>query len=214
MRSFKTFFTEEQLARYQRGVRGYSYRGRLCNKSPIDIALYIRLIDEVKPETLFEIGSYHGGSAHLFRDIGRMLDNYFPVYSIDRKSPDATINGVTFLHGDVMNLEVTFLLNDLFALRRPWLVVEDSAHTCEACLAALKFFGQHLRSGEWLVMEDGVLEDLGMSERYGGGPNKAIAEFMETHPGIFAVQPSYCDAFGPNATYSPNGWLKRTSKAW
>ena len=192
----------------------YRYRGRACHKSPIDIALYIRLIDEISPKSLIEIGSFSGGSAQLFRDIGRMLEKDFRVVSIDRNKVLDEIDGVTFLAGDVMNLAETFSQSKLHDLPRPWFVVEDSAHTASACLAALKFFAEQMHADEWLVMEDGVLEDLGMATKYRGGPNKAIADFMETHPGIFDVQVKYCDAFGRNATYNPNGYLKRTAEAF
>ena len=63
-----------------------------------------------------------------------------------------------------------------------------------------------------LAMEDGVLDELGLKERYGGGPNQAIAEFFESHPGLFEIGTEYCDMFGPNATYNPNGYLKRTAR--
>lgn len=210
-RNFKTFFTAEQLTLYQRGVMEYSYRGRSCHKSPIDIALYIRLLDQEKPKSLIEIGSFRGGSAHLFRDIGRMLEINLEVISIDRNRVSDQIDGVRFLDGDVNDLAAAFREHQLFALPRPWLVIEDSAHTSAACLATLLWFAEHLMPGEWLVMEDGVLTDLGRSRKYNGGPNQAIADFMQEHPGIFEIRIEYCDAYGKNATYNPNGYLSRTT---
>jgi cephalosporin hydroxylase len=88
-------------------------------------------------------------------------------------------------------------------------VVEDSAHTLEACTAALDFFGRHLLPGEYLVIEDGVLDDLGVTARYGGGPNAAIAEYLAAKPSVFEIAAGYCDMFGHNATYNPNGYLKK-----
>lgn len=211
MRSFRTFFAADQLAAYQNGVMTYRYRGVPCLKSPLDMAIYLRLIDENKPATLIEVGSKAGGSALLFRDIGRMLELPLQVISIDLQPPDVHFDGVRFLQGDVQALAPVFQSNALYELPRPWLVIEDSAHTAQGCRAALEFFASNLREGEWLVMEDGVLTDLGMSDRYAGGPNAAIAQFFGQHLGVFEIGAQYCDMFGVNATYNPNGYLRRTA---
>lgn len=190
----------------------YTYKGVGCNKSPIDLAIYLRLLADVRPRTLVEIGSKSGGSALLFRDFGKMLlDLPLEIVSIDLHRPAQTFEGVTFLQGDVCNLAATFDANGLESLPRPWLVVEDSAHTAQACAAALDFFAQRLQPGEWLVMEDGVLDDLGLSPQYQGGPNAAITRFFATYPGVFEIGTKYCDMFGTQATYNPNGYLMRTN---
>jgi cephalosporin hydroxylase len=210
-RSFKSFFTEQQIGAYHLGTMRYRYRDRLCAKSPIDLAIYLRLFQDVRPRTLIEVGTKAGGSALLFRDYGRMLELSMDVVSIDLKPPEVTYDGIEFLEGDVNQLQSVFDRHALFDRPRPWLVVEDSAHTYEGCMAALRFFAEHLLPGEWLAMEDGVLAELGLSEKYSGGPNKAIAEFFAAHPQVFDLGFEYCDMFGPNATFNPNGYLKRTS---
>jgi cephalosporin hydroxylase len=78
-------------------------------------------------------------------------------------------------------------------------------------MAALRFFAERLMPGEWMAMEDGVLDELGMGEKYQGGPNRAIAEFFRDYPGVFEIGAQYCDMFGPNATFNPNGYLRRTT---
>lgn len=190
----------------------YTYKGVGCNKSPIDLAIYLRLLSDARPRTLIEIGSKAGGSALLFRDFGKMLlDLPLEIVSIDLYRPAQTFEGVTFLEGDVCNLAATFDANGLAALPRPWMVIEDSAHTAQACTAALEFFAERLLPGEWLVMEDGVLDDLGLSAHYQGGPNAAIAQFLNAHPGVFHIGTQYCDMFGTQATYNPNGYLQRAN---
>ena len=54
-----------------------------------------------------------------------------------------------------------------------------------------------------------MLDDLGMADAYNGGPNRAVAEFLESAPGTFRVMTEYCDMFGVNATYNPNAYLLR-----
>lgn len=209
VRDFSTFFHKDQLDAFQKGVMSYRYRDVLCQKNPIDIAIYMRLIADVRPATIIEIGSKAGGSALLFRDVARTFGIDCRVVSIDLIPPPVTFDGVAFLHGDVLSLEETFRRHDLHACPRPWLVIDDSAHTQEACMAVLTFFADALQDGEYLVIEDGALVDLGMAEKYEGGPNAAISSYFETHPSTFEIATEYCDMFGQNATYSPNGYLRK-----
>ena len=211
MRDFRTFFQADQLARYQQGVMGYHYRDVMCNKSPIDLALYMRLIYTQKPRTIIEIGSKFGGSAMLFRDLTRIYGFDTQVVSIDRAPPEdgPDFEGIRFVKGNVLYLHRTFAEHGLYDLPRPWLVSEDSAHTHTACLAVLEFFAQHLRSGEYLIMEDGILQDLGLADKFEGGPSRALGEYLPAHPDIYEIDEFYCDMFGKNATTNPNGYLRR-----
>lgn len=210
-RSFETAFTRPMLTDYQAGVMGYRYKGVRCLKSPIDIAIYMRLIWDLKPRTLIEIGSHSGGSALLFADLLSALDCAdTPVISIDRAIPaDVRDPRVRFLEGDVLKLEPLFAAEGLDALPHPWFVTEDSAHSHAGCMAALAHFDARMRPGDILAIEDGVLEDLGLGARYDGGPNRAIAEYLETHSGSFGIATELCDMFGTNATYNPNGYLRK-----
>jgi cephalosporin hydroxylase len=46
----------------------YRYRDITMQKHPVEIALYLRLIWEVKPRTIIEVGSLSGGSAVWMAD--------------------------------------------------------------------------------------------------------------------------------------------------
>jgi cephalosporin hydroxylase len=208
-RDFATFFTAAQLPAYQDGVMAYSYRGVPCFKSPIDIAIYLRLLWEARPGAIIEIGSKAGGSALLLRDFAANCGLRCEIVSIDIAPPEAAWDAIRFIRGDVHDLAPTFAAHGLYDCPRPWLVIDDSAHTHAACRAALDFFAPLMRTGEHLVIEDGVLADLGWSARYDGGPNRAITEFLAEHPDAFEIATAYCDMFGHNATYNPNGYLRR-----
>ena len=209
IREFSTFFKPGQLEAYHRGTMQYHYRGVRCLKSPLDLAIYLTLLWDAKPRTVFEIGSKAGGSALFFRDAMRSFELDGLVVSIDLSPPPFVSEQILFCQGDVHDLAATFQSNDLHSQPRPWLVVEDSAHTSAACRAALQFFAKHLQTGEHFVIEDGVLDELGWSDRYDGGPNRAIAQFLQEEPGVFEIT-GYCDMFGRNATFNPNGYLRRT----
>jgi cephalosporin hydroxylase len=212
MRSFKTLFDSTLLDSMQKGVLEYTYKGISCMKCPLDMAIYTKLIWDIKPGSLIEIGTHKGGSALWFADTLSAAGLDTKVISIDYYSiSDVKDPRIEFHKGDVNNLSQTLTEKKLASLPRPWLVVEDSAHTYQSCMSTLQFFNEVLRPNEVLVVEDGVLDDLGMSEQYEGGPNRAIAEFLADAKCRFEVMTSYCDLYGVNATYNPNGFLKKIS---
>ena len=211
IRSFKTPFSRPSLGAYHHGVMNYRYRDVMCNKSPIDIALYLHLIHAVAPGSLIELGTKQGGSALMFRDVVRTYGMGTRIVSIDRAVPDVDdrFEVIQFVQGDVMALEQTFAQSDLFSLPRPWILSEDSAHTFDACMAVLAFGARHLRRGEYLIMEDAVLEELDLADRFDGGPSRALKTFLADHPEVYEIDTTYCDMFGVNATTNPNGYLRR-----
>lgn len=210
MRSFKSAFCADFLPTYQAGTLKYRYRDVPCLKSPIDLAIYMSMLWRERPRTLIEIGSKHGGSALFFADMARIFELETNIVSIDLSPPDTVADDrIRFLQGDVMHLGDAFMAHSLFELPRPWTVIEDSAHTKDGCAAALTFFAENLLEGELLVMEDGILTELGMSDRYEGGPNRAIENFFLGQPDVFEIATEYADMFGINATYNPNGYLRR-----
>ncbi|MBE9640904.1 CmcI family methyltransferase [Salipiger mangrovisoli] len=210
MRSFTTAFTKPMLKGYQAGVMGYTYKGVRCLKSPIDIAIYLRLLWELKPRLILEVGSHSGGSALLFADLAEIMGLEARIISVDLNIPEGVRDDrITFLQGDVMDLGPVLDACRLDEIPHPWFVTEDSAHSHAGCLAALAEFSARMQPGDILAMEDGVLDDLGISERYDGGPNRALGEYLAAHPGVFEIAEDLCDMFGPNATYNPNGYLRK-----
>jgi cephalosporin hydroxylase len=194
----------------QQGALRYSYRGMPMLKNPFEIALYQMLFWQVKPRTVIEIGSYLGTSAVWFSDMMRATDISGRVISIDITPPQPRElrDTVEFLKGDATALGQVLTPDRLAGLERPLLVIEDSAHTLETTLAALEFFAPVLRSGEYIVVEDGVVSDLGKAHHFNGGPGLAISRFLQTHP-EFEIDREYCDRYGHNFTGNPNGYLRK-----
>lgn len=210
MRSFKSPFSPEFLRSYQDGVMQYHYRGIECLRSPMDMAIQFRAIWDLRPGTIIEIGSHHGGSALWMADL---IGNYgfdTAIYSIDIKVPDLKDDRITFIEGDVMNLGAAFDAHGLTDAPRPWFVLEDSAHTYPCCLAALEYLSTVMQKGDLLCMEDGIMDELGVSDNYQGGPNRAIREFFAANPDAFTLDEALCDTFGQNATYATNGYMWKT----
>ncbi len=201
------------LETIQHGTMNYSYKGVPTHKSPFDLALYQLLLWEQKPRTLIEIGSKWGGSALWFADV---LQNYgidYTIHSIDTQPlANREIPGVIFYQGDGRNLSETLSSKLLAAMPRPMMVIEDADHRPATTLAVLRFFDQWLRAGEYIVIEDSIIDDLFDGDRVAdleGGPRPAIADFLRARGLDYEVDTRLCDYFGPNLTWNVNGYLRR-----
>lgn len=209
VRGWRTGFPRAFLQHYHAGTTAYTYRGVSCLKNPVDLALYLRLLFELQPATLIEIGAHHGGSAMFFADQCTAMGLGTQIISIDAHDRRVARDPrVRFVEADARNLW-TSALADMEDLPRPWLVIEDSAHTPPVSYNVLDFFADRMLPGDVIVIEDGVLTDLGMADHYAGGPSEALKRFQAERPEVFEVMTDYADFFGPNVTYNPNGWLRR-----
>ena len=95
-------------------------------------------------------------------------------------------------------------------LPRPLLIVEDGPHIYEASLSALRFFDSYLDQGDYIVIEDGIVDELGLSE-YRSGPRRAIHQFLHEAGGRYEIDRHLCDYFGQNVTWNTDGYLRRVT---
>jgi cephalosporin hydroxylase len=66
-----------------------------------------------------------------------------------------------------------------------------------------------LKSGDDVVGEDGILSDLGVDSLHGGGPARAIADFLARGDRArYEIDGRYCDYSGRNVTWNVDGWLR------
>jgi cephalosporin hydroxylase len=213
-RSFDTALPGDVLTSVQAGVLRTSYRGVPFWKSPFDVVLYLQLLQQLRPRTVIEIGSKFGGSALWFADMISAAGDAPRIVSIDLKPPHGVKDDrIVFLAGNALNLGAVLTNEVLDQLPRPWLVSEDSAHLETTCTAVLNFFEPLMASGEYIVIEDGIVAHLPEAtyRAYEEGPNRAVAAFLERTQGRYEIDGALCDLFGQNVTYNPNGWLRRTS---
>lgn len=210
-RSFSPAMPAEVLMAIQNGTLRQKYRGRMLYKSPLDLALYLQLIDRLRPPTVIEIGTAQGGSAMWFADMLTVLGIEGRVVTVDRQQVDLEDRRITALTGSATDLETVLPDAFLGSFPRPWLVVEDSAHTCDVCLAVLDFFDSRLTPGDYIVVEDGVVRGLpGEKYRsYADGPSRAIESFLQRRGEDYEIDAELCDLYGYNVTWNPNGWLRK-----
>jgi cephalosporin hydroxylase len=193
------------------GILQQTWRGVPMLKHPIESALYPQLLWAVKPRTIFEIGTSSGGSAIFLSDVLGAQGGNCQVITLDIRVPDPPIRpiNVEFLYGDACDLGQVLTPEKLAGCERPWLVIEDASHVYEHTLAVLRFFDPLMRSGEYVVVEDGNVLDMGDDARFNGGPGRALSEFLAVKGADYEIDRGYCDRFGHNLTGNPNGYLRR-----
>jgi cephalosporin hydroxylase len=76
-------------------------------------------------------------------------------------------------------------------------------------LAVQRFFDPLLQSGDYIVIEDANMTEIGTDAGHDGGPARAISEFLGTRGSDYVIDDRYCDLYGFNVTENPNGYLRK-----
>lgn len=189
------------------GHHKVTYKGIKAIRCPFDYVIYQMIIGEVKPDLIIEIGSHEGGGAIYLSDLLKAYGIDGEIHTIDihdnAKKNIQTYSNIIFFGNGAENYDLT--LTKKF---KKILVIEDAAHTYECTKSAIDKFASIISVGSYLIVEDGIVNELGQEKEYGGGPLKAIREFLPSHP-EFIVDRKWCDMFGKNATFNVNGYLKK-----
>jgi cephalosporin hydroxylase len=190
------------------GHYNVTYKGVKCIKCPMDYVLYQMIIEEVKPDLIIEIGSYLGGSTLYLADLlelqGKGEVHTIDIdYEIDQKAKDH--KRIKFFRDGWENYDLK-VIKDFKTV----LVIEDGTHRYKDSLNAMNKFWEAVSLNSYLIVEDGIVDALGMSKEHKGGPVRAIKEFIAGNNN-FQVANQWSDFFGKNATFNTIGFLKRIS---
>jgi cephalosporin hydroxylase len=189
----------------QKGHHNTIYRGVNCVKSPFDYVIYQMIIEEVKPDLIIEIGSFEGGSALYLADLLE-LHGKGEVHTIDVEDRiDKRVRE---------NKRIEFFFEGFekynlgLAEGKKVIVIEDGSHQYKDTLSAMNKFATVVSLNSYLIVEDGIVDALGLSREHKGGPVRAIKEFLPENNN-FEIAYNWCDFFGKNATFNVIGYLKR-----
>lgn len=209
-RPLQTTLSTESWQGIQRGLHSQTYKGQSMLLSPFDQFNYMSLIETLRPGTIFEIGTLKGGRTLWMADQLRAFGIDGRILALDLVPPSGLEDpAIEVLYGNAMDLGEVLTSEKLASLPRPWLVIEDAAHTTTMCLAVLEFFDAHLQTGDRIVIEDGNIGSLtGQPEV--SPPHAAIEAFMARRGRNYMLESQYCDRYGYNVTACPNGWFVRT----
>ncbi|XP_015756220.1 PREDICTED: rhamnosyl O-methyltransferase-like [Acropora digitifera] len=198
-----------------------SWRGVPLMKDCFDLIITQQLLWDLKPQTVIELGAYKGGSALWTADIVKAYRFKSRIISVDinlsmlcplaRECPD-----VTYIEGDVNEIEKCLPEELLKTLPHPWFINED-VHV--NVVGVLEYLDKFMESGDYLLVEDtnpikptyigqGLVKELGY-DPLGNEKLEQVKMFMKDRSDRYLVDQYYNDFFGYNVTHNSNGFLKR-----
>jgi cephalosporin hydroxylase len=165
------------------------------------------IITELKPDLVIELGTNMGGGALYLADLMEMM-GHGRIHTIDIE--DKAYNDLMRDHPRIERFvdgweNYEFVESDK---RDTVLIIDDASHTYQDTLAALRKFSSLVTVGSYYIVEDGIIQHLGMGRQYDGGPLRAIEEFLNSTD-EYIIDRQWCDLFGKNATFNVDGYLKR-----
>jgi len=184
-----------------------TYRGIKMHKCPFDITMYQMIVNEIKPDLIIEIGTFKGGGALYFADLLEIIGKgeVHTINIIEDVDDLQIINNprIKRFTDGYQNYDI-----NLAKGFETVLIIDDGSHMAIDVLNAFNKFNSLVTLGSYYIIEDGVLSDLGYDSTYGGGPLQVMDEIVEKNKD-FTVDRKWCDFYGKNATFNPNGYLKR-----
>jgi cephalosporin hydroxylase len=195
---FGTEFGVDVLLTCQGAPSLMRWRDTPLMKNVFDFAMYPALIAELRPRTIFEVGSGMGASAIWFADTMMFCGIEGRVHSVDQVKPALEHPHVEFRQGNCSDPEHLFDPDLLRSEPHPWLVVEDAHHNVGA---VLEHVHKYLSPGDYLVVEDSDVK------------RETLRQFVGAHPGAYLVDTRFTDNFGRNATCAADSIFVRTAAA-
>lgn len=168
--------------------KNMTWHGIRTLKLPSDVWNYQEIIFERRIDHVIETGTRHGGSALFFAETLAARGARGPVVSIDIEGTSNQVGsraGIHFLLGDSAAAEMVERATALLpAGRGPLFLILDSDHRREHVLRELRAWVPQLRSGDYLVVEDTIVNGHPVRPEHGPGPMEAIRDFLEEFPGL------------------------------
>lgn len=188
-----------------------TWHGIRTLKLPSDIWNYQEIIFERHIEHVIETGTRHGGSALFFAETLAARRARGPVVSIDIDAASRqykACEGVHFLIGDsAAPALVEQALRLLPAQRGALFLILDSDHAKSHVLRELRAWVPKLRSGDYLVVEDTIVNGHPVRPDHGPGPLEALEEYLAEAPGLLLPDAAREAKFG--ATFAARGYYVR-----
>lgn len=188
------------------GHHNITYRGVKAIRNPFDYVIYQMIVSELRPDLIIEIGTNIGGGALYLADLLNIV-NHGTLHTIDiKKQSDKSLQKHPRIKLFTDGWE-GYDINNAKNFNKI-LVIEDGSHMYEDSLAALKKFSPLVSKDSYYIVEDGIVDELGITDEFHGGPLKAIAEWLPSHD-EFVIDRRWCDYFGTNATFNVDGYLRK-----
>lgn len=211
----------------QKYVYSFTWLGRPVIQLPEDLLRVQELIVSVGPDVIVETGVAHGGSLVFYATLcgalgrGRVVGVDIEIRPHNREAIEAhpLFPLIELIEGSSIDPATVGQVQAQIAPGDTTLVLLDSNHQKEHVLAELRSYGDLVSPGSYIVVMDGIAEQLAGAPRSQpdwswNNPASAIREFLETDSRFAQEEPSFAFNEGLVArrvTYWPGGYLKRVA---
>ena len=184
-----------------------TWLGQPIWQNVLDLWTIQETIHAVRPALLLETGTNRGGSSWFYGQLMDLMD-HGRVITVDverlyqREHPR-----VEYLLGSSIAPEVVgHMARAAEQADGPVMVILDSDHSRDHVAAELEAYAPLVSPGSYMLVQDGVIDDLPIFRSGRPGPLPAIHAFLERHP-EFEVDRARTERFV--ITHHPAGWLRR-----
>jgi cephalosporin hydroxylase len=200
---FSDFVDEYTSTIKQAKWNRFKWKGLTLMKDPMSLAIYQQLLQDLRPGTIWEFGTYEGGTTLWMKDVLNSIGASCDVHTFDIDEHRCKLreeDGIAFHRLD--NRRITEFVRHnrgIFeTVTPPLLVVEDSHENAAGLLEAVDEF---LKPGDYLIVEDTLAE----------WKHEMLRSFLNGR--AYQVDAHYCDFWGQNNSWIVNSILRKRAGA-
>lgn len=203
----------------------FSWFGRPIIQLPEDMIRIQEVIYALKPDVIVETGVAHGGSLIYYASLckaigkGRVIGIDIEIKENNRKAIEnhELSESIELIEGSSISDEVINKLAGNLDKNEKILVILDSCHTAEHVYRELELYSQFVTLGSYIVVQDGVMEDLwdvprGQVDWKHDNPVTAVQRFLDSNSRFVYEKPEWIfneSNLDKNITHWNKAWLKR-----
>ncbi len=202
------FFFRDLISR-TKNFASVKWLGNTILQNIFDLWVTQEIIFEVKPELLIECGTNKGGSSLFYANVFDLMGQG-SVITIDiEKMHNLSHPRVTYLMGSSTSPDIVDAVrHKAAACQGPVMVILDSDHSQQHVMRELECYAPMVTTGSYCLVQDGVIDTLGIFRAGRPGPLPTIDDFIRT-ANHFEIDEELSKRF--IITHHPKGWLKRIS---
>jgi cephalosporin hydroxylase len=206
-------------------VYSFTWLGRPIIQLPEDMFRIQEVIYKIKPDVIIETGVAHGGSLVFYATLckamgqGRVIGVDIEIRPHNRRAIESheLSDFITLIEGNSVDEKTVETVKSLVKPGEKVIVILDSNHTKQHVLAELRSYSELVSVGSYIVVCDGIMEDLVGAPRSRedwswNNPKSAAEEFVKENDNFIIEEPEFLFNEGiitKRVTYWKGGFLRR-----
>ena len=181
----------------------HKWKGLTLMKDPMTLSVYMMMLQELKPKTILEFGTYDGGSALWMEDTIKSLQLKCDIHTFDINTDRVKLPEYSKIKSHQLdNNQIKEFISQsrgfFKKLESPILMIEDSHVNSAEVVRSLDPF---LKSGDYIVIEDTL-------------DHKKYQDTILAENGIssmnYELDTFYCDFWGVNNSWNINSIFRKS----